>query len=150
MDLPDLESSDYLLGLDLVAGWQLDKVKEQSLWSSWRFMQYTDLLERTGAPGVIPGSAQGLSEMSLGRLPLKCNRLYNIHRLTGEIELEVDAFLLLTWAREMDQVEIPSLGELYSSRHYAEIPCPSSCLGRVSWKTGCIVCKLTDELICKI
>lgn len=35
MELPDLTSSDLLLGIDLVGSWQIDKVKEQSLWPDW-------------------------------------------------------------------------------------------------------------------
>lgn len=46
MDLADLQLKEMLLALDLVAGWQLDKVKEQPIWSTWPENTVLRLMDR--------------------------------------------------------------------------------------------------------
>lgn len=46
MDLPDLTSDDILLGLDLVASWQLDQVKALDLWSRWPPTENLKIIEQ--------------------------------------------------------------------------------------------------------
>lgn len=70
MDICDFTSADLLLGLDLVAGWQLDKIKEQSLWAGWLADEKMAAIERYFLTGNLDdlttsGFGEGIKRASL-------------------------------------------------------------------------------------
>lgn len=46
MDLPDLAAGELLLALDLVAGWQIEKVKEEPIYFGWPEASEIDIADQ--------------------------------------------------------------------------------------------------------
>lgn len=114
MTTASLKADDFILALDLVAHWQIEKIKEQKLWEGWEMhvmMQKMgsigyeedsdggsdegeDLLEtaETRWEGLVfkrtvPGSAQG--ETRLGML---------VRDLRLEIDIVSEGYVMTAWA----------------------------------------------------
>lgn len=80
MDLPDLTSSDLILGFDIVASWQLEKIQEVPLWEGWP----SDELLR-----VIEGSLPGRESLRIDRDGIDADFL-RLTLYTADIQDEAD------------------------------------------------------------
>lgn len=125
MDLSDLDSTDLLLALDLVAEWQLDHVRGIKLW---------DQLENWGEGRGGDGAVNNRCIIFIKELPVAGKRRVDFGRLAVEIETRGDQYILATW-REQDNTGLNDLIEVPGGT-YDRVPCseqgfPCVCLLKI-------------------
>lgn len=109
MILPDLVSDDLLLALDLVAGWQIEQVQHQRIWSRWAThaakQQDVSSVENASDTGEEDHGSRVEREGVVFKrsMPISIrnrnNRLCASFRsLRYEVEMGDDGLIILAWA----------------------------------------------------
>lgn len=130
MDLPQLKSDKLLLALDVVAGWQIEKIKSKQLWESWdeamntvRVYEDDDYWRSLSTP---TSSRLRLVSQRLMRLPVEGNGI--IH-FSGGVYLRKKKFYLVVVAMNDEQKECcrtgfnPDPTTVPEDMMYGEIDC---------------------------
>lgn len=125
MDLPELQSDKLLLGLDLVAGWQIEQIQSQAIYKHWTMseMPFTGAFEPCNP--VIAG------EDSSRTLGLALSEDGKIH-FVNQINWFDGGFHLLVWAlSERFEAEMLSCDLPHHRGHFL-VDCRKSLLECVS------------------
>lgn len=120
MNLPALSSTEMLLALDLVAGWQVEKVKEIEIW---------DVLDRCDEPSqaeddgsVFSGSLCQPKDLYLDdELALEIGSNV-IQHMTVELAMQSDGYCIVAWGRQSTR-PLPLLRAVINGDHYGQVSC---------------------------
>lgn len=123
MDLPNLNSANWLLTLDLVAEWQLEKIKTQDLWDRWGLVSLflwrnKDSTRRrewnwVGFGKICPDLIEGSEK---------------IKRIEAQMYKNFDTFSLVVRAREISGDVFTDQYTLDNDGEYRAVPCRETSL----------------------
>lgn len=122
--LMDLDSDQFTLAFDLVADWQLDKIKSQKIWHGWdglKFIKPFD--EEKPSYNQHNPSSSNWKGLYLGDINDICGRHPDIKYLTTQLDIRKDGFYLLTWAWLRNYAGSYHLGEMSEGKDYERVGC---------------------------
>lgn len=124
--LLDLDLNQCTLALDLVATWQLEKVKEQPLWDAWSEMDDVQV------PGDTNVERFNGLDFRDNLVAVKCNEKQ--YYLCGELDVRLDSFYLIGRALQFEEFITPTLHETSERREYRLLDCEAMDFACVSRK----------------
>lgn len=126
MSLPELEldSQQFGLALDLVAGWQIERILGQKLWPEWKELESIGFIDEHEAEGINPFGQDNWKGVKFdGYLQEVYRYDTSIESITSEIDMRHDGYYILTWAWPRKYYGSTIFRQLSESSEYEQVDC---------------------------